>query len=133
MLGYPKYSQAAIPLQQDKGEQPLMPRGPMSGHLLAYAVAMEQLRKGRAFLEGGLWVPLEVAGPLGQSLQVLHAWLTTERPRNPTMALLVHRRVTELEHLLDAGIRHHRLVPVDRWKHAVSEIQLLTNWLAAPR
>jgi hypothetical protein len=105
----------------------------MSGHLLAYAAAMEQLRNGRAFLEGGLWVPLEVAGPLGQSLQVLHVWLTTERPPNPTMALLVHRRVTELERLLDAGIRHHQLVPVDRWKHAVREIQLLTHWLAAPR
>ena len=105
----------------------------MSGHLLAYAAAMEQLRNGRAFLEGGLWVPLEVAGPLGQSLQVLHVWLTTQRPRNATVALLVHLKVSELQHLLEAGTHHHRLVPVDRWKHAVREIQFLTHRMAAPR
>jgi hypothetical protein len=94
---------------------------------------MEQVRKGRAFLERGPWVPLEVAGQLGQSLQLLHAWLTAQRTPEPTVALLVHLKVTRLEHLVEAGIRHHHLVPVDQWRHAVGEIRDLTNWLAAPR
>ena len=94
---------------------------------------MEQRRQGRAFLEGGLWVPLEVAGPLGQNLRLLHAWLTTQRPRDPTAALLVHLKVTKLGHLLDAGIRRHHLVPADEWKRAVGELQSLTTWLAATR
>ena len=91
---------------------------------------MEQRSIGTAFLEAGLWVPLEVAGPFSQGLQLLHAWLTAQRPRDPTTALLVHLKVTKLEQLLEAGTRHHRLVPVDEWKHAVGELQGLTTWLA---
>jgi hypothetical protein len=94
---------------------------------------MEQRRKGRAFLESGLWVPLEVAAPLSQSLQLLRTWLQTQQPLNPTVAQLVHLKVTELEQMLEAGIRHHQLVPVAQWQYAVLEIQVLTNWLAAPR
>lgn len=103
------------------------------GHLLAFVARMDHRRQGTNFLEGGLWVPLEVAGPLGQSLQLLHAWVTTQRPRDPTAALLVHLKVTKLERLLEAGLRHHRLVPVDEWKRAVGELQSLTTWLAATR
>jgi hypothetical protein len=106
---------------------------PLPGHLLAFAASMDQVRKGRAFLECGPWVPLQVAGPLGQSLRLLHAWLTTQRPPDPTVASLVHLKVTRLEHLVEASIRHHRLVPVDQWHHAVREIRLLTQWLASTR
>ena len=67
---------------------------------------MDSAARGKAFLEGGLWVPLATAGPLSQSLQRLHAWVTTQRPRDPTAALLVHLKVIKLEHLLEAGIRH---------------------------
>ena len=94
---------------------------------------MDSARRGDRFLTGGLWVPLEAAGPLSQGLQLLHAWVTTQRPREPTAALLVHLKVSRLEQLLEAGIRHHRLVPVDEWKCAVGELQSLTAWLAAPR
>ena len=94
---------------------------------------MDSTARGKGFLEGGLWVPLETAGPLGQSLQLLHAWVTTQRPRDPTAALLVHLKVTKLERLLEAGLRHHRLVPVDEWQRAVGELKSLTTWLAATR
>ena len=94
---------------------------------------MDSAARGKAFLEGGLWVPLATAGPLSQSLQLLHAWVTTQRPRDPTAALLVHLKVTKLEQLVEAGIRHHRLVSVDEWKRAVCELQSLTIWLAATR
>jgi hypothetical protein len=94
---------------------------------------MDQRRKGRAFLEGGLWVPLEVAAPLSQSLQLLRGWLNAQRQVDPTVAVLVHLEVLKLKQTVVAGIFHHRLVPVDHWKHAVLEIQCLTNWLAATR
>ena len=94
---------------------------------------MDSAARGNGFLEGGLWVPLETAGLLSQGLQLLHAWATTQRPRDPTAALLVHLKVTKLERLLVTGIRHHRLVPVDEWKRAVGELQSLTTWLAATR
>ena len=94
---------------------------------------MDSAARGKAFLEGGLWVPLATDGPLSQSLQLLHAWVTTQRPRDPTAALLVHLKVTKLEQLVKAGIRHHRLVSVDEWKRAVCELQSLTIWLAATR
>jgi len=103
------------------------------GHLLAFTADMDSAARGKGFLEGGLWVPLESAGPLSQGLQLLHVWVTTQRPRDPTAALLVHLKVTKLEHLLEAGIRHHCLVPVDEWKRAVCELQSLTTWLAATR
>ena len=94
---------------------------------------MDQRRNGNAFLESGLWVPLEVAAPLSQSLQLLRAWLTTQRPANPTVALVVHLKVNRLEDMLNAGVRHHRLVPVDDWQHVVLELQCLTHWLATGR
>ena len=94
---------------------------------------MDSAARGKLFLERGLWVPLEMAGPLSQGLQLLHAWVTSQRPRDPTAALLVHLKVTKLEQLLEAGIRHHRLVPVDEWKRAVGELQSLTTWLTATR
>ena len=104
-----------------------------TGRLLAFTAYMEHRRKGTAFLERGLWVPLETAGPLSQGLRLLHAWVTTQRSRDPTAALLVYLKVTKLEHLLEAGTRHHRLVPVDEWKRAVCELKSLTTWLAATR
>ena len=115
------------------GKQRLRLRGLKPGHHLACTADMDSAVRGKAFLEGGLWVPLATAGPLSHVLQLLHAWVTTPRPRDPTAALLVHLKVTRLEHLLEAGIRHHRLVPVDEWKRAVGELQGLTTWLAATR
>jgi hypothetical protein len=94
---------------------------------------MDSAARGNGFLKGGLWVPIETAGPLSQGLQLLHAWVTSQRPWDPTAALLVHLKVTKLELLLAAGTRHHRLVSVDDWKRAVSELQSLTTWLAATR
>ena len=94
---------------------------------------MDSTARGKGFLKSGLWVPLETAGPLSQGLQLLHAWVTAQRPRDPTAALLVHLKVTKLEQLLEAGTRHHRLVPADEWKRAVRELQSLTTWLAATR
>jgi hypothetical protein len=92
---------------------------------------MDSDARGKGFLEGGRWVPLEMAGPLSQGLQLLHAWVTAQRPRDSTIALLVHLKVTKLGYILEAGTRHHQLVPVDKWKHVVREIRLLTIWLAA--
>ena len=94
---------------------------------------MDSAASGKGFLKGGLWVPLETAGPLSQGLQLLHAWVTTQRPRDPTAALLVHLKVTKLERLVEAGLRQHHLVPVDEWKRAVGELRSLTTWLAATR
>ena len=91
---------------------------------------MEQRRKGSAFLESGPWVPLGVAVPLCQSLQLLRGWLNAQQPVDPTVALVVHLNVLRLERLLLAGIREHRLVPADQWHLALRRFQGLTTWLA---
>jgi hypothetical protein len=92
---------------------------------------MEQLRKGRAFLESGPWVPLEVDVPLRRSLESLQARLKIQERLNPPIALLLHLKMTRLAYMVEAGTRHHQLVSVDTWKRAVREIRLLTTWLAA--
>jgi hypothetical protein len=93
---------------------------------------MEQRRAGKAFLESGLRVPLEVAVPLSQSIEQLRGWLKTQQPLDPTVALMVRLKVLELERLL-AGIQHHQFVPADEWQYAVCEIQVLTRWLTGSR
>jgi hypothetical protein len=94
---------------------------------------MEQRRQGRAFLESGPWVPLEVAAPLCQSFQLLRGWLNAQQPVDPNVALVVHLNVLKLERLLLAGSREHQLVPVDQWQLAARRFQGLTTWLAATR
>ena len=76
---------------------------------------------------------MEVAAALRRSRQLLHVWLNARRPVDPTVALLVHLKVTKLQEILLAGIYRHDLVSVDQWKHAVRELHCLTNWPAAIR
>jgi hypothetical protein len=94
---------------------------------------MGQRQRGKIFLESGLWVPLEVAAPLSQSLQLLRGRLDSQRPVGPTVALLIHLKVLKLERLLLAGSRHYQLVPADQWQRAVRDVQALTAWLATAR
>ena len=94
---------------------------------------MEQRQAGTAFLESGLWVPLEVAAPLCRTLQLLRAWLNTRRSADPAVALVVHLNVLKLERSLLAGSREHQLVPVDQWQLTVRRVQGLTTWLTATR
>jgi hypothetical protein len=58
---------------------------------------MEHRRTVSAFLESGPWVPFEVAAPLGHCLQRLDVCLKkTPHAVNPTLAWLVHLKVTQL-------------------------------------
>jgi len=94
---------------------------------------MEQRRTVSAFLESGPWVPLEVAAPLSQCLQRLDDCLKTPHAVNPTLAWLVHLKVTKLKQLLAAGRHRHRLVPADQWQRTAYDIKVLTRWLVTTR
>jgi len=87
----------------------------------------------QAFLALGAWVPLEVETQLLHHLRVLHAWATAHEPLEPSIALLIHIQLADIEHLLDLGLHCNLLVSADRWRAAVQELASLTEWLTAPR
>ena len=94
---------------------------------------MQQNFSSRRFFENSVWVPLESVHQLTQSLKVLQAWAKANEPLAFLTTVLIRRRLEKIDHLLDLGTHSRVLVPTERWKQVVRELQLLTELLTARR
>ncbi len=94
---------------------------------------MASHRDSRAFLALGTWLPLDVEEQLFHQLGELQAWATAHEPLVPFVARAIHMQLADIEHLLDLGLHCNLLESADRWRAAVRDIHLLTEWLTAWR